>query len=46
VAEIRWCRALATTARWLFSEPDQTGADVLIVDEAYQCTYADLGALG
>lgn len=37
---------VATKSRWLFSEPDQVKADVLIVDEAYQCTYADLGALG
>lgn len=37
---------VATKARWLFSEPSKTKADVLIVDEAYQCTYADLGALG
>lgn len=37
---------VATKARWLFSEPSKTMADVLIVDEAYQCTYADLGALG
>ncbi|WP_099020848.1 AAA family ATPase [Mycolicibacterium palauense] len=37
---------VATKARWLFSEPSKTKADILIVDEAYQCTYADLGALG
>ena len=37
---------IGTTARWLFSDPDRIGADVLIVDEAWQCTYADLGALG
>lgn len=37
---------VATKARWLFSEPSKTKADVVIVDEAYQCTYADLGALG
>lgn len=37
---------LATTAKWMFSDPDRLGADVLIVDEAWQCTYADLGALG
>jgi hypothetical protein len=37
---------VATKAKWLFSEPSKTKADVLVVDEAYQCTYADLGALG
>ncbi|OBG21601.1 helicase [Mycolicibacterium fortuitum] len=37
---------IATTARWLFADPDVMAADVLIVDEAYQATYADLGALG
>ena len=37
---------IGTTARWLFSDPDRVGADVLIVDESWQCTYADLGALG
>lgn len=37
---------VATTAKWLVSEPDRLGADLLIVDEAYQCTYGDLCALG
>ncbi|KMV14813.1 AAA family ATPase, partial [Mycobacterium heckeshornense] len=37
---------IATTAKWLRCEPDQAAADVLIVDEAYQATYADVGALG
>lgn len=37
---------IATTARWLFSDPARVGCDVLIVDEAWQATYADLGALG
>lgn len=37
---------VATKAKWLFSEPESRKADCLIVDEAYQCTYADLGALG
>jgi AAA domain len=37
---------VATKAKWLFSEPSKSKADVLVVDEAYQCTYADLGALG
>jgi hypothetical protein len=46
---VRWARDLsilvATTARWLVSDPASLRADVLIVDEAYQCTYARLGAL-
>lgn len=37
---------IATTARWLVSDPTQLGCDVLLIDEAYQATYADLGALG
>ena len=37
---------IGTTARWLFSDPDRVAADVLLVDESWQCTYADLGALG
>ncbi|GCE42603.1 hypothetical protein Rhow_006732 [Rhodococcus wratislaviensis] len=37
---------IGTTARWLFADPDRVAADVLVVDEAWQCTYADLGALG
>jgi len=37
---------IGTTARWLFSEPSVVAADVLVVDEAWQCTYGDLGALG
>lgn len=37
---------VATTARWLLSEPDLLAADVVIVDEAWQATYADVGALG
>lgn len=37
---------VATKSKWLFSQPEKHKADVLIVDEAYQCTYADLGALG
>jgi hypothetical protein len=37
---------VATTARWLWvSERDYT-AEVCIVDEAWQMTYADLGGLG
>jgi len=37
---------IATKAKWLFSQPERHRADILIVDEAFQCTYADLGALG
>lgn len=37
---------IGTTARWLFSDPGRVAADVLVVDESWQCTYADLGALG
>jgi hypothetical protein len=34
----------ATTARWTYADP--VGCDVMIVDEAWQATYADLSALG
>lgn len=37
---------VGTAARWLYVDPDKAGADLLLVDEAWQCTYADLGALG
>lgn len=37
---------IATTARWMYTEPDSMSCDVMIVDEAWQATYADLGALG
>jgi hypothetical protein len=37
---------IATTARWLFAEPSNLGCDLMVVDEAWQATYADLGALG
>lgn len=37
---------VATTAKWLRTDAAEGSADILIVDEAYQCTYADLGALG
>lgn len=49
---VRWTHAsggeilIATTARWLYADPAVLSADVLLVDEAWQCTYADLGALG
>ncbi len=48
----RWSRRnggevlIATTARWLYVDAARLRADVLLVDEAYQCTYSDLGALG
>lgn len=38
--------SIATTARWLLSDPQHDYCDVLMVDEAWQATYADLGALG
>ncbi len=37
---------VGTAARWLYVDPNLAGADVLIMDEAWQGTYADLGALG
>lgn len=37
---------VATKSKWLFSEPDRLRADVLVVDEAYQATFADVAALG
>lgn len=37
---------IATTARWLYLKPDQVSADVMLVDEAWQATYSDVGALG
>src|SRR5919206_920879 len=37
---------VATTARWLWTSEREFAADVCIVDEAWQMTYADLGALG
>lgn len=49
---VRWQRStggeilIGTASRWLYVDPDLAGADVLLVDEAWQCTYADLGALG
>lgn len=49
---VRWSRStggeilIGTTARWLYVDPNVAAADVLVVDEAWQCTYADLGALG
>ena len=37
---------VATTAAWLYRNPDVLACDVMVVDEAWQATYADLGALG
>ncbi|MFE5309912.1 AAA family ATPase [Isoptericola sp. NPDC056605] len=37
---------IATTARWTYADPRDLACDVMIVDEAWQATYADLGALG
>ena len=37
---------IATTARWMYADPRTLGCDVMVVDEAWQATYADLGALG
>jgi AAA domain len=37
---------VATTARWQWTTQARNTADVLIVDEAWQMTWADLGALG
>jgi hypothetical protein len=38
--------AVATTARWLWVSEQAYTADVCILDEAWQLTYADLGGLG
>jgi hypothetical protein len=38
--------AVATTARWLWISEQTYTADICIVDEAWQLTYADLGGLG
>lgn len=52
VNRVRWSRPcggeilIGTTARWLYVDPDLAAADVLVVDEAWQATYADMGALG
>lgn len=50
--DVRWTHStggeilIGTAARWLYVNPDAVSADVLLVDEAWQCTYGDLGALG
>lgn len=37
---------IATTSAWLYRDPATVACDLMIVDEAWQATYADLGALG
>lgn len=37
---------IGTAARWLYVDPNVGAADVLLIDEAWQATYADVGALG
>ena len=37
---------IGTTARWLWCNPYDLGCDVMLVDEAWQATFGDLGALG
>lgn len=37
---------VATTARWRYLDPALYRADVLVVEEAWQSTFADFGALG
>jgi hypothetical protein len=48
VAQLRTWRGIvvATTARWLWVNEREYTADVIIVDEAWQMTYANLGGLG
>jgi hypothetical protein len=48
MAQLRTWRGIvvATTARWLWVNEREYTADVIIVDEAWQLTYADLGGLG
>jgi len=37
---------IGTTARWLFCDPHILYCDIMLIDEAWQATYADAGALG
>ena len=37
---------VATSERWTLNGPTSHRADILLIDEAYQMTYATLGALG
>lgn len=49
---VRWSHStggailIGTAARWLYVDPNVGAADVLLIDEAWQATYADVGALG
>ncbi|MGW0162212.1 AAA family ATPase [Mycobacterium sp. NPDC003323] len=50
--QVRWDRStggqilIGTTARLLYVDPALVGGDILLVDEAWQATYSDVGALG
>jgi hypothetical protein len=48
VAQLRTWRGIvvATTARWLWVNEREFTADVCVMDEAWQLTFADLGGLG
>lgn len=37
---------IGTTARWKYCDPGSQGCDIMLVDEAWQLTFGDLGALG
>ena len=37
---------VGTTKKWHYCDPSRLACDVMIVDEAWQATYADVGALG
>ena len=37
---------IGTTARWLLCEPHRHSCDLMLIDEAWQATYADVCALG
>ncbi|WP_071288739.1 AAA family ATPase, partial [Mycolicibacterium llatzerense] len=51
-SKVRWSHStggavlIGTAARWLYVDPAVGAADVLLIDEAWQATYADAGALG
>lgn len=46
LAQVGQCGSAQPLSKWLRTDATEGSADILIVDEAYQCTYADLGALG
>jgi hypothetical protein len=48
VAQLRTWRGIvvATTARWLWVNEREFTADVCVIDEAWQLSFADLGGLG